>query len=508
MSSKEVAISFLIPAKNAAETLEHTVNTVHNFLHNNFSGNFEIIVIPNGKENCEELAKTIEVARLLQRQYGEQIVIAEHSPHKPGKGAALNSGFMASSGKQIFFTDADLPYDLDFFKKASSQINEGYDFVTGNRRTAESYFTVPVKALPFVYSRHLCGLLFNRAVRFLFNIKTQDTQAGIKAMSRRFAEAAFSRQICPGFFFDVEFFLVNDQNGFKKNEIPVHLHLKDEKTTLNLLREACISSYWLSKISAKSLSGHYKMKDAPALSNYSNNCHITADDWGLSPAVNRGILKLAQDGIVNRVSILADAAYANLYLDELKQIKNIEVGLHLNLTYNTKHDSPGKLLLYTLNPFVPAKRKRAYFKFEVEKQISLLKELSLPISHIDGHHHCHIFPYVSKVVAQAAQAHSIFQTRLPTEKSLWKTSRFILPLFSLYARHVFQRAKLEYRPFFYPTLSLFQDSEKFKDALKNKGGFEVIVHPATEGDLHLIGCEDDYNHQRVIEFNGLSTLSA
>lgn len=150
--------------------------------------------------------------------------MAVHDHNKPGKGAALKTGFNASHGEWIYFTDADLPYNLDFFTQAALKLNSGIDFVTGNRRSPESYFNFPVSIMPFVYSRHMCGIYFNKVVRFLFGLKSRDTQAGIKAMTRDFARTSYALQACPGFLFDIEFFMVAQANGFKHTEIPVHLN--------------------------------------------------------------------------------------------------------------------------------------------------------------------------------------------------------------------------------------------------------------------------------------------
>jgi hypothetical protein len=154
-------------------------------------------------------------------------------------------------------TDADLPYELEFFTRATRELSSGIDFVTGNRRLGSSEFSLPVELLPVAYNRHRLGLAFNAVVRLLFGVRTTDTQAGIKAMSRRFAEAAFSDQVCPGFFFDLEFFLTAQGRGFQHRELPVVLRLESEKSTVRIVRESLQAAYWLSRIFALKLRAHY-----------------------------------------------------------------------------------------------------------------------------------------------------------------------------------------------------------------------------------------------------------
>ena len=91
-------------------------------------------------------------------------------------------------------------------------------------------------------------------------IQTTDTQAGIKAMSRRFAFETFTRQICPGFFFDIEFFLATLDSDFKQTELPIDLKLKSEKSTVRIIRESVLAAYWLIKITLAYHRGTYKIK--------------------------------------------------------------------------------------------------------------------------------------------------------------------------------------------------------------------------------------------------------
>lgn len=250
-------VSFLIPAYRCSETLEHSVLSIRDYLKNQFHDEFEIIIIPNGPR--VEESETYKIAAELARQFPE-VKVVTHKGQR-GKGFSLRTGFDQSHGKYVFFTDADLPYDLSFFSAAAQLLVDGVDFISGNRRLPQSHFTVPVYLLNLVYRRHCIGLIFNRVVRMLFPIKTSDTQAGIKAMSRRMAEVAFSRQICPGFLFDIEFFLCCAGSQFRSAEIPVRFFLHSEKSTVQLFRECVLAGIWLAKIFWRYKQGRYAVAD-------------------------------------------------------------------------------------------------------------------------------------------------------------------------------------------------------------------------------------------------------
>lgn len=237
-------VSFLIPARSCGSVLERTVLSIRDYLQRQFPDEFEILIIPNGSR--VEGDQTYKVAEELARRFHE-VKLVNHKA-LVGKGAALRASFAQSLGKWVFFTDADLPYDLSFFNTAAQLLADGVDFVSGNRRLPQSHFNIPVTLLHLAYRRHCIGLIFNRIVRLLFPIKTSDTQAGIKAMSNRMAEAAFSRQTCPGFFFDLEFFLCCVGFHFRSAEIPVTFFLRSEKSTIQLWREGVQAGVWLAKI--------------------------------------------------------------------------------------------------------------------------------------------------------------------------------------------------------------------------------------------------------------------
>jgi dolichyl-phosphate beta-glucosyltransferase len=246
-------VSLLIPARNA-DTLERTVNETSRFLSQEYPNAHEIILIPNSADG-DTGDRTRTIAEELVRRFSS----VRSVPHRsaPGKGAAIRTGLEAARGKWIFFTDADLPYELEFFSRAAQELSAGCGLVTGNRRLPDSHFNLPVGLLPVAYGRHRLGLSFNRVVRTLLPVRTTDTQAGIKAMSRKFARDAFARLECPGFFFDVELFLAAEKLGYRQLELPVTLHLNTEKSTVRILRDSVLAAYWLTRIARRHFRGDY-----------------------------------------------------------------------------------------------------------------------------------------------------------------------------------------------------------------------------------------------------------
>jgi len=244
----------VIPVRRPPCHFRGNIERLHRFLATSDLVPFEIVLVPNsapGDVNdpartwCQELASTLPNVRTV--------------PHvgPAGKGAALQTGMLAARGRYLFFTDADLPFGLDFFERAAKLLQSGTALVVGNRRSPESMFEVPVPLLRLTYGRHRLSLMFNRLVRFVLPIRFVDTQAGIKGMIREFAQSTFTRDICPGFFFDLELFLVAHELNLSMADLPVHFTQRDEATTVRLMRQSLIGMYWLLRIKIRHMTGYY-----------------------------------------------------------------------------------------------------------------------------------------------------------------------------------------------------------------------------------------------------------
>jgi dolichyl-phosphate beta-glucosyltransferase len=221
---------------------------------------FELVLVPNSNP-IDRTDRAVVWCGELERRYPEIVSVQHRGP--PGKGAAIRTGVSAARGRFVLFMDADLPYRLDFFPRALALLRDGYGLVVGNRRMPDSVFEVPVRLLHYVYGRHRKSLLFNRAVRALLPIASTDTQAGIKAMTREFAAAAFSLDLCPSFFFDIELFLTAAELGLPVGDLPVHFTQEADMSTVGFLVQSLNAVRWLIRIKWRHLRGFYRRVNHP-----------------------------------------------------------------------------------------------------------------------------------------------------------------------------------------------------------------------------------------------------
>lgn len=143
---------------------------------------------------------------------------------------------------------------------------------------------------------------------------------------------------------------------------------------------------------------------------------VNADDLGLTPAVNRGVVRAFQDGIVTSASLLVTGSAFEDAVALARQNPELDVGLHLALVeersalgpdvLQTLVDETGRLPR-TSAEFIRRAILGGINWLEVEReiaaQIALFQETGLRLSHLDSHQHLHMFPPVFQIVRRLAR---------------------------------------------------------------------------------------------------------
>jgi predicted glycoside hydrolase/deacetylase ChbG (UPF0249 family) len=127
---------------------------------------------------------------------------------------------------------------------------------------------------------------------------------------------------------------------------------------------------------------------------------LNGDDFGFSKGVNKGILESINKGILTSTSVMVNRPAA-LEAKALAQIKNISVGLHLDLTEENPLKRWSKIL-YILT--WPEKRIRREFEQQIDKFTSIVGKLP---DHIDSHHHIHWLTGFRNVVLEFSKKNNI-----------------------------------------------------------------------------------------------------
>jgi predicted glycoside hydrolase/deacetylase ChbG (UPF0249 family) len=156
---------------------------------------------------------------------------------------------------------------------------------------------------------------------------------------------------------------------------------------------------------------------------------INADDLGADEERNHGIFEAIRAGVVTSASILANGPATEHALEGARDMEPLGIswGLHLNLSEGPPLSSHPVRLTGGGERFLGKAAARRLLsragdielEREVEReaaaQIALLAGAGVPIRHLDGHQHLHVFPAVARVAARAARENGIPWVRMPRE---------------------------------------------------------------------------------------------
>lgn len=140
---------------------------------------------------------------------------------------------------------------------------------------------------------------------------------------------------------------------------------------------------------------------------------VNADDFGLTPAVNRGIIRAFQDGIVTSASLLVTGTAFEDAVTLSRQNPILDVGLHVALVGErsvlgrevlpTLVDESGRFPRTSGEFFRRAFLGRINWE-EVERELAAqfarFQQTGLQLSHVDSHQHLHMFPPIFQIVSR------------------------------------------------------------------------------------------------------------
>ncbi len=116
----------------------------------------------------------------------------------------------------MVFTDADLAYPPRLVLSILEQLEQGWDMVVGSRRHHHTNTLVRARRI-----RELGGRFVNWLTHLVLLGHFRDTQCGIKGFRTDIAKVLFERTRIDGWAFDVELFLMAEQDQLSLQELPV-----------------------------------------------------------------------------------------------------------------------------------------------------------------------------------------------------------------------------------------------------------------------------------------------
>jgi glycosyltransferase involved in cell wall biosynthesis len=206
---QQIELSFVIPAYNEEDFIEDTLGTIDAVIKDK-NLPYEIVVVNDGSRD-----DTLGKVRRYAGKNGHVKVVSYSE--NVGKGHAVKTGFMQTSGNVVIFTDGDMEIDLSTISKYLDALKYG-DIVIASKQHRDSQIDVPV-------SRRVLSDVFNGMVRVLTGVPLKDTQSGLKAMRKSAFIDIFPRLAVKRYAFDVELLAVANLYCLRVVEMPVNIKL-------------------------------------------------------------------------------------------------------------------------------------------------------------------------------------------------------------------------------------------------------------------------------------------
>ena len=156
---------------------------------------------------------------------------------------------------------------------------------------------------------------------------------------------------------------------------------------------------------------------------------VNADDFGLHPLINAGIIKGHQEGFITSTSLMPSALCWQEAVRLAKENPRLGIGVHLTLVGGVPSVLPKEKVSSLLDDdglFLPdyvafAKRyysgavKRSELEAELRAQLERALSCGVNITHIDSHQHTHVLPGINSLVLKLSNEYNIIRVRIPKE---------------------------------------------------------------------------------------------
>ena len=203
-----MTVSIVIPCFNEERRIAPSLEVMLDLLRGS-KLDWEIVAVDDGSRDG-----TSDVVRRIAE--GEpRVRLLRHEVNR-GKGDAVRSGFHASRGEWVLFSDADLATPIDELFPFLEAGRAGYDLVIASRVLSGARILTPQP-----WQRRLSGGVFRGLVRALGLSSFRDTQCGFKLMRRDRLGPILDAVEIRGFAFDVELLARAERAGLRILELPV-----------------------------------------------------------------------------------------------------------------------------------------------------------------------------------------------------------------------------------------------------------------------------------------------
>jgi predicted glycoside hydrolase/deacetylase ChbG (UPF0249 family) len=250
---------------------------------------------------------------------------------------------------------------------------------------------------------------------------------------------------------------------------------------------------------------------------------FNADDLAISEKMNNTILMLHKQGIVTSATIIAAGKYFNHAVEISRDNPALGIGVHLCLDgpFNIGDGYSTIMSRNTNTFFTNHQLKEKFSRFSVNEseiyreyclQIEKVLDHQIKISHLDSHHHSHLYVQSLKSMIKAARKFEIHYIR--SQVGLLRQNQSFINHAYRYCHQLFLKSKIKTVDGIYePSCDDYSDYEKeyyrfLKLLTTNKSTVEVMLHPRDKDDPETLFFTSDkvkdlLSNHNLINYNDL-----
>lgn len=216
-------ISVVIPVYNEEKNIKSCLETLCGYMASEFE-DYEIIIVNDGSTDSTE-----RIFIESSENY-KNLRMISYTPNK-GKGGAVRTGILATTGDRVVCTDCDLAYGVEVIGRMAVELDKS-DLVIGSRNlTKEGH-------KEYTLLRKLASKTYIKLVNLVAGFRHSDSQCGIKAYRGDAARRIFSYCKTDSFAFDLEALMIAEKAGYSISEHPVTIiNHSNEESKVRILRD-------------------------------------------------------------------------------------------------------------------------------------------------------------------------------------------------------------------------------------------------------------------------------
>ncbi|CAD7086003.1 unnamed protein product [Hermetia illucens] len=208
--SSENKYSILLPTYNEKDNLPIIVWLIVKYLSAE-NLNYEVIIIDDGSPDG-----TLDVAKDLQKIYGEDKIVLRPRASKLGLGTAYIHGIKHATGNFIIIMDADFSHHPKFIPEfISLQKKHDYDVVSGTR------YVTGGGVFGWDFKRKLISRTANFLSQLLLNISSSDLTGSFRLYKKDVLQKLIDGCVSKGYVFQMEMLVRARQYGYTVGEVPI-----------------------------------------------------------------------------------------------------------------------------------------------------------------------------------------------------------------------------------------------------------------------------------------------